>query len=277
MASDSSRGSDDPAADSSIAWLTPIRGHRTFEVIIDQLEAALLSGQLQPGMRLPSERELAAALDVSRASVVEALRTLEALGLVDVQRGPNGVSLRREPGDGFASILRLHLALGHYTPRSIVELRCVLESWSFAEAARSRQPEMLEQLAALLEQMAKPTLTPEEFNELDLAFHATVIDGCRNELAAMVLRGLRAVVRRQTYDGLLGAGKWSLTAKSLLTEHRELYQLMSDGDADTVERRVREHIQRWAVHAHATSPDTKAPGARPREGFGRNPRPVATS
>jgi GntR family transcriptional repressor for pyruvate dehydrogenase complex len=249
----------------SLGWVTPIRGRRTFEVIIDQLEAALLAGQLYAGARLPTERELAAALDVSRPSVREAFRVLEALGLVDVQRGPNGVSLRRESGDGFASILRLDLALGHYETDMVIELRCVLESWAFAEAARKRDPEIFARLADLVSQMADPDLDPQQFNELDVAFHATVVDGCGNELAAMVLRGLRAVVKRQMHEGLLGEGPWPQVHQQMLGEHRELFKVLNEGDAESVEAQVRHHIMTWGKRALdiAKAAEAAAAGAPP--------------
>jgi GntR family transcriptional repressor for pyruvate dehydrogenase complex len=255
-----------PGADQagrSLGWVTPIRGRRTFEVIIGQLEAALLSGQLYAGARLPTERELAEALDVSRPSVREAFRVLEALGLVDVQRGPNGVSLRRESGDGFASILRLDLALGHYEADMVIELRCVLESWAFAEAARKRDPETFARLTDLLNEMADPELEPHQFNELDVAFHATVVDGCGNELAAMVLRGLRAVVKREMEEGLLSQGPWPEVHEIMLGEHRELFELLRKGDAERVETQVRHHIRTWARQALETAKAAEAAAPHP--------------
>ena len=73
-------------------WVQPIKNQRGFEVILEHLEAALLSGELSVGDRLPGERELAAGFRVSRTSVREALRVLEALGLVEVKRGTEGIT-----------------------------------------------------------------------------------------------------------------------------------------------------------------------------------------
>jgi DNA-binding FadR family transcriptional regulator len=233
---------------SSADWITPIKSRRTFEEIIDQLEAALLAGQLAAGARLPPERELAAALGVSRPSVREALRVLEALGLVDVQRGPAGVTLRRDPGDAFTGILRLHLALGHYDPGSVIELRCVLESWTISEAARRSDPELLSRLETVLREMAEPGLGPDEFHALDVAFHAEVLDACGNELASSVLRGLRTVVRRGMLLGL-AEGSWAETSKRLLKEHRRLYELIRDGNAEGAAEYVKRHIRTWAARS----------------------------
>ena len=229
-------------------WIKPIKGRRTFEEIIDQLEAALLSGRLLPGGRLPPEREFAAALGVSRASLREALRVLEALDLVDIQRGPFGAVLKSEPGDAFADILRLHLALGHYPRHSIVELRCILESWAFGQTADSADDGLLARLSALLTKMADPSLDPRSFNALDVAFHAAVIDGSGNELAAVVLRGCRTVNREEMLEGI-SRGTWSETAKSLTREHQRLFELIKKGDADGASRLVGQHIRKWAARS----------------------------
>ena len=230
------------------AWIKPIRGRRTFEEIIDQLEAALLSGRLVPGGRLPPEREFAAALGVSRASLREALRVLEALDLVDIQRGPFGAVLRREPGDAFADILRLHLALGHYPRNLIVELRCILESWAFGQTAASADEELLATLSSLLAKMADTSLDPRSFNALDVAFHAAVIEGCGNELAAVVLRGCRTVNREEMLQGM-SRGSWPETAKSLTREHQKIFELIKEGEADSASKFVGQHIRRWAARS----------------------------
>src|SRR5919198_6364811 len=65
----------------------PVAHRRAFEDVIVQVEEAIAAGTLQPGDRLPPERELAHQLQVSRASVREALRILEAFGVIEARRG----------------------------------------------------------------------------------------------------------------------------------------------------------------------------------------------
>ncbi len=170
--------SDNGAASS--AWIEPIKGRRAFEDILDQLETALLTGQLSAGDRLPGERELAAAFGVSRASVREALRVLEALGLLEVRRGVEGVALKTAPGDVFADLLRLHLALGHYQPESIVQFRAILESWAAAEVAEAADEGIFSELSSVVDEMTNPELDPVAFHALDVQFHSILIDACGN-------------------------------------------------------------------------------------------------
>jgi DNA-binding FadR family transcriptional regulator len=230
--------------ESAANWIQPIKAPRAFEEILDQLEQALLAGRLAAGGRLPPEREFAAALGVSRTSVREALRVMEALGLVDVNRGSAGAVLRPEPRNAFADILRLHLALGHYSWESIIELRVVLERWAFARAAERADTRLLEELTLLLEKMDDSSIDPRTFLELDVAFHAQVVSASGNLLLAGSLDGCRALIRKGMLE-VITAGTWPDTASRLREEHRHLYELVAEGDAQAAAEGVQRHIRRW--------------------------------
>lgn len=248
----------------SSAWIRPIRGRRAFEDILDQLEAALLSGQLSAGDRLPGERELATAFGVSRASVREALRVLEALGLLEVRRGVEGVALKTAPGDVFADLLRLHLALGHYQPESIVQFRAILESWAAAEVAEAADDSVFSELSSIVDEMTNPELDPAAFHALDVQFHSILIDACGNELAALALRGCRTVVRQAMLDGL-AAGQWSETLAQLQDEHCALFETIQRGESRAAARAMQEHIETWSIRALrlGSSQPSSSPTSRP--------------
>lgn len=247
----------------SSAWIEPIKGRRAFEDILDQLETALLTGQLSAGDRLPGERELAAAFGVSRASVREALRVLEALGLLEVRRGVEGVALKTAPGDVFADLLRLHLALGHYQPESIVQFRAILESWAAAEVAEAADEATFSELSSVVEEMTNPELDPVAFHALDVQFHSILIDACGNELAALALRGCRTVVRQAMLDGL-AAGEWSETLVQLQSEHRALFETIQRGESRAAARAMQEHIETWSLRAlKLVSSPPSSSGSRP--------------
>lgn len=247
-------------------WIQPIKTPRAFEEILHQLEQALLTGHLAAGGRLPPERDFAVALGVSRASVREAIRVMEALGLVDISRGQHGAVLRPEPRNAFAEILRLHLALGHYSWPSIIELRSILESWAWARAAERADEVLLADLSALLTRMADPTVDPSTFLELDVAFHSTVVSASENLLLAGILEGCGAVIRKGMFEGIT-AGAWPETARRLLEDHRQLYELVARGEADAASASIREHIGRWdprGTQASATGSDELEAGPGPK-------------
>src|SRR5687767_4518570 len=137
----------------------PVSTPRAFEAILLQLKEAIGAGHLRAGSRLPSERELASQFGVSRASVREALRVLEALGIVGTRRGAdNGAVLLSEPGNAFTTVLDLLVALRHVPLADVVEFRVMLETNAVRRLASEDHSSALETLRALLDRMADPLL-----------------------------------------------------------------------------------------------------------------------
>src|SRR5262245_5075585 len=122
---------DKPLPASKRSGSKRVSTRRTFEDILLQLEESLASNALAAGDRLPPERELAAKFKVSRASVREALRVLEALGLVRVRRGADtGAVFLERPNNAIEPLFRFHLALQHASVENLIEFRTVIETWT---------------------------------------------------------------------------------------------------------------------------------------------------
>lgn len=116
----------------------PSRRVRAWETVVDWVEERIYSGQLTVGDQLPAERDLAARLGVSRSAVREAMRTLQASGVVrsTVGAGPSGgTSVTANPHQALTRLLRLHIALENFPLDDITEARIVLESLAVASAA----------------------------------------------------------------------------------------------------------------------------------------------
>lgn len=106
---------------------SPVQTRRAFEVVADQIRGQLATGALQPGDRLPSERELAESFGLSRNTVREALRSLEIGGVLEFRKGATGGAFVREgQGDaviaGFADLFRL----GAIKPADLTEARLIV-------------------------------------------------------------------------------------------------------------------------------------------------------
>src|SRR5919202_2638933 len=129
----------------------PVARRRAFEDVIVQVEEAIAAGRLQPGDRLPPERELAAQLQVSRASVREAMRVLEAFGVVAPRRGRGadaGSVVTSGGRNGLAGLLRIYSLLNKVPLSDLVDLRVALESMTAREAALRGDAGRLSELAA---------------------------------------------------------------------------------------------------------------------------------
>ena len=89
----------EPAKPASAPRFDRIRRVRSFEEVVEQVRAAIASRSIEAGERLPSERELAEQFGVSRATLREALRALEALGLLEIRPGARGGAFATSPDD----------------------------------------------------------------------------------------------------------------------------------------------------------------------------------
>lgn len=105
----------------------PVRTRRAFEAVCDQIRRQVADGTLQPGHRLPGERELAEQFDISRSGVREALRSLEQAGLVEARTGVNGgFYIRSGEPEGITQAVRDMVALGQMPTASVTEARIEL-------------------------------------------------------------------------------------------------------------------------------------------------------
>jgi DNA-binding FadR family transcriptional regulator len=223
----------------------PVQRLRTYEQVMAQIEERILDGRLKAGDHLPSERDLAVLLGVSRPSLRESLRVLEALGAVDIRRGggaDGGAVLVDKAGPGFVNLLKLQVALGHFSQTDLLETRLALESWACAEAAARRTDDDLSELTAILDRMEEPAIETLEFNRLDAAFHVRIAEATGNALVAHLMESLRIAIHRQMIEAYARLTDWRATATTVRAEHRDILRLIGERDAAGAAAAVTFHI-----------------------------------
>ncbi|WP_200944694.1 FadR/GntR family transcriptional regulator [Leifsonia sp. Root4] len=231
-------------ADVNDGW-EPVQRLRTYEQVMAQIEERILDGRLKAGDHLPSERDLAVSLGVSRPSLRESLRVLEALGVVEIRRGggsDGGAVLLSTPGDGMVNLLKLQIALAHFNWDDVLETRLSLEVWSVEEAAYRSNADDHRELLAILDQMDDPGIDSSEFNRLDAAFHMRIAESTGNALTAHFMGSLRTAIHRQMVQMYAELEDWHETAKTVRAEHREILQAIIQRDGQAAASLVRMHI-----------------------------------
>ena len=221
----------------------PVQRIRTYEQVMAQIEERILDGRLKAGDKLPSERELAQSLGVSRPSLRESLRVLEALGVVEIHRGgEGGAVLVESPGAGMVNLLKLQIALAHFSWEDVLETRLVLEVWSVEEAAYRADENDHSALTEILDRMDDPTIDSAEFNRLDAAFHVRIADSTGNALTSHFMGSIRTAIHRQMVQMYAQLEDWRETAKTVRAEHREILAAIVDRDGARAADLVRQHI-----------------------------------
>jgi GntR family transcriptional repressor for pyruvate dehydrogenase complex len=229
---------------------------RTYELVLQRVEEQIVAGNLRVGDKLPAERDLAAQLGVSRSSIREAVRILEAQGVVTsaVGTGPDsGTVVTALPAAALTRVLRLHLALSSFDLDEMVDARVTLERSSVRLAARDAGDEDLAELARLLEAMADPELPRSAFNDLDTEFHVVLARATHNRFVSEVTVALRDSLSSHIDRAFRRAEDWAAVRDRLHADHVAIEAAVRARDADGAAAAVEAHIRGFAVHLAPTS------------------------
>jgi DNA-binding GntR family transcriptional regulator len=196
------------------------------DALAERIEAAIISGDLQPGSKL-SEQALAASLGVSRGPLREAIRRLEGRKLL--QRTPN---------------IGVHVA--SLSPRDLYEIlqvREALEGMACALAATNMTDAELKGLSELLDQHQQQKSVQDGTGyyqeSKDFDFHFRIVKGSRNvRLVQMLCEDLYYLLRVYRYKSSTKPGR----AKQALREHRDIVAALVKRDSVDAERKMRLHI-----------------------------------
>jgi len=217
---------------------------RTHQLVLQWIEGQLSEGGLAVGGRLPAERTLAEQLQVSRTSVREAIRILEAMGVVraGVGSGPEaGTVVISDPTAALGSALRLHVATQHLPVSDIVQTRVLLESWA-ASHARPDSPE-LAGAGRLLDEMDAENMAVDDFLALDVRFHLALADAAGNTVVSAMMGSLRESIQGYASQLTANLPDWEATAQRLRAEHRGILDAIRKDDVGLAAELVAAHIE----------------------------------
>lgn len=231
--------------------------------LVTELQAAIkeliYAQQLAPGDPLPSEHDLCEALGVSRNSLREALKVLEATGVVSIQRG-RGMFVGAMSLNGFINELVFHArvsaASGTEELRHLVELREHLEASLMATVISAATASQLKELEELVRRMAEAELGAPETLELDRRFHEVLYEELGNPLVSQLLGAFWEVFRvlAEQVPGLAG------TAGDTADIHRAILTAIVRADATEAVESMSSHFA--GIKARLGSPPQRR-GARP--------------
>ncbi|TMF54774.1 MAG: FadR family transcriptional regulator [Chloroflexi bacterium] len=222
---------------SELAVIEPIRRSRLYQGIVEQIESLLEKGELRPGDQLPPERALAEQFQVSRASVREALRTLELLGVVETRAG-GGTFVRQVAPDDLVRPLHSLIARGHSVP-DVIEFRGLIEPALAALAATRISDAQLAELREILAAQERRVAAGEAYAEEDTRFHEVIGDSAKNELLTTMLAVVWDVLRASREQWL----QTNQRAHASLDAHRRILDALSRRDAEAARTASAEHIR----------------------------------
>ncbi|WP_433159772.1 FadR/GntR family transcriptional regulator [Kribbella sp. CA-247076] len=222
----------------------PVQPVRAYQRIVEQVEEALARGELVPGQRLPSERELVAQFEVSRSTVREALRVLESNGVVRSRPGdPNGPEILPFSQSALRKQMVRLARVDELTLSELIGFRMIMDGAAIQVCSRLRTPEQLAELEETLVAMrAAIDVDFEAFSEADLAFHDMIAQISRNSLIQTCNEVVRGVVLSLISDKIAHARNSRALMLESLQHHAEVVDAIRAGDGHAAARIARQNM-----------------------------------
>ena len=210
--------------------------------LIGRLLSFVAERRLEPGERLPSERELADRFDVGRNAVREAIAVLETVRMVE--RRPNsGIYLRAVERDGSLEALVLRADLGVPLTAAevteLIDLRRILELQGTELACERRQEEDLRRIAAALARGAAAISAGENYADADAEFHLAVAAATRNRLFLRVVNSFYLLYRTRRSHYFADGSR----AQGSQAQHQAMSNAIAAGDALRAVSLMRSHLK----------------------------------
>lgn len=228
----------------SAARDTPPRRKALSEDVANVLRERLVSGELRPGDRLPTEKELSEAHGVSRTVVREAIAALRADGLVKARQG-SGVFVADLP------LLDLRQNLFLFEPGKlssiieVLELRAAVESEAAALAAERCSPAEIAKIKESHNALAEAVAGGDQAEAQDFALHLAIVESTHNRHFVDFFRflGAKTIPRAQALGQLSSRGTAENFLQRIHQEHGAIVEAISDHDPERARKAMNEHLK----------------------------------
>lgn len=211
--------------------------------VVRQIEQLILRGVLRPGERLPSERELADKLGVSRPSLRDAIADLAERGLL-VSRAGSGIFVAEVLGSAFSPALTQLFSTHDEAVFDYISFRRDMEGLAAERAATFGSETDLKLIDTIFGKMevAHQKRDPSDEAQLDAEFHMAIIEASHNVIMLHMLRSMFDLLRQGVFYNRQVMFKNRMTRDQLLDQHRAINAAIQSRDPDTARAAVAAHM-----------------------------------
>ncbi len=235
--------------------LTPVVRTTLTADICHKMVGELIRGSWAEGEKIPAERELSQKMGVGRASLREALKALEIMGMIETRLGDGTYVCKRS--EFFSRPLLWAIASSSAADaRELVEARTVIEVELAGLAAEHATPDDLKQIGEQLDRMIKSKKNPKEFVQADVSFHLAIGRAAANS----ILMNALSLIRNLMHLWILKAVDSKGVADKACAQHRRVLQAIKNNDRTTARKEMRRHLRDMAEFV------PRRPAARKRTG-----------
>ncbi len=219
---------------------------RVFEQAVEQIKGLIASGYFSSGQKLPTEQELCDQFNVSRSTIREALRVLEAEGLLEIRRGLGAyIAPPREKLNKLDDLSRwLHQR--EETLEQVLEVRESIEGLAAGLAAARASVEDIRKIRSLVDQQisaldaleGNPDDDLELLTRLDMQFHLLISSACGNDIVSEIVQHIVPAFT-ETNKAVLYVSK---RMQRMIQEHQAILHAIETRDPAEAEKTIRQHL-----------------------------------
>lgn len=209
------------------------------DTLVAQIRDGILGGSMKPGDFLGSERDISENYSVSRNTAREALRSLAALGAVEIRLGvKGGATIASGDAEAIGETLAIQHRLSGVPEDEVLEVQSVLEGLAAERAAEHATPEDIKLLEDLLEEAETLINNPPAFSNSSLAFHMAIAEAAHSQALMMQLLSIRYFIWPP--NNTVPNPK---VAENVIRSHHRLLELIKNQDAAGAHEFMRDHIE----------------------------------
>lgn len=230
--------------------------------VINQLTDLIRGGSLKPGDRLPSEREMAEQLGVSRPPLRESLRALEYAGIIETRYG-DGIYVKSDefPIDSNPMFSNL---LNQFTLEEMIEMRKIVEKAAVRFAIERAEEDDFDALKKIQDKTRKSIGDKEKFIECDFAFHSAIAEAAGNSMLYKTVQTMRKLMAEFNHE-LLGSKTYRTNVS---TQHGIILDAIMKRDATAALEAMDKHLDNvvnLAINSQRGE-DAAEPGTKDKNG-----------
>jgi GntR family transcriptional repressor for pyruvate dehydrogenase complex len=219
---------------------TLYREPRLSDRVTAEIERMIVTGPLQPGDRLPPERELARQFGVSRTVIREAVRTVAAKGLLEVRAGSGTVISNPKAADVAHSVsLLLHAGRSSIEIAHVLEVRRCLEIEIAGLAAERRTDADLAGMTEVLQEAGEYEQDTDFFVKSDVVFHTVLAQATHNPVYVLLLESLADIMVQLREIGF----RVPKTPSQAMQQHHLIFDCIAAGDVAAARQAMETHLR----------------------------------
>ncbi|WP_020612849.1 FadR/GntR family transcriptional regulator [Sediminispirochaeta bajacaliforniensis] len=223
----------------SNSWLSnPVEKGSVSRIVLERIKEALINKQLRPGDFLPTENELAKGFGVGKSSIREAIKMLEAMGVVEIRRG-QGTVIREHPDQHNVNSLVFQLLLQEGDVQELIDLRAMFEVSYTTVAMHRATVEDLQAIKLTINDFEAKIKKGEHELEDDLAFHRAILASTHNvyiiKIGETILQLFRSSIRKSVAQ----------TPEIALDDHKRIFKAFCEKDETAIKTIIYDTLERW--------------------------------